>query len=233
MNYEVIGLIATLLVLLSYMGSKLRILRFVNIIGSIGFVVYGLLIHATSVWVLNGCCILVHIYKLYYDERPVRKSPGCIIIGYPGIGKSTLAITDSRYIDLESSLFNKPNGSKPSDWYETYCKVAIDLALHGYRVFVSSHLHVQVYLSSVEIPDIVKIYSCYPSIELEGYWLRKLHSRFVQSGSRKDAAAYVYCNKNYRKSVENMMRFDFNPIVIGNIDYKLDQLLENAIQKSL
>lgn len=45
-----------------------------------------------------------------------------IIIGYPGIGKSTLG-GQNDVIDLDSSNFWN-NGKRPDDWYVYYCKVA-------------------------------------------------------------------------------------------------------------
>lgn len=65
-----------------------------------------------------------------------------IIIGYPGIGKSTLAGKDHKFIDLESSNF-KIEDERSEDWYKVYCKVAEDLSRQGYIVFVSSHLAVR------------------------------------------------------------------------------------------
>ena len=64
MLYEMIGLIATSFVLLSFMLSDIRSVRIVNIIGAALFVVYGVLIGAFSTWVLNLCLILTHIYHL-------------------------------------------------------------------------------------------------------------------------------------------------------------------------
>ena len=61
-----------------------------------------------------------------------------IICGYPCIGKSTLAKTDLRFVDLESSNFKIP-GDNTDAWAERYCKVAIDLHHQGYVVFVSTH----------------------------------------------------------------------------------------------
>ena len=67
-----------------------------------------------------------------------------IIIGYQGIGKSTLAASELKYIDLESSNFwfydsETKQKVRHSNWYEMYCNVAENLSRQGYIVFVSSH----------------------------------------------------------------------------------------------
>ena len=69
---EPIGLVATLLVLISLMQSNSKRLRIINAIGSAVFVVYGLLKGALSVWILNGICFFVNLYKLYKMTKEVK-----------------------------------------------------------------------------------------------------------------------------------------------------------------
>ena len=59
-----------------------------------------------------------------------------IIIGYPGIGKSTLSTTNEQYVDMESSRFIF-NGVRPVRWAYFYARMAEDISRQGYRVFVS------------------------------------------------------------------------------------------------
>jgi hypothetical protein len=61
---ETIGFIATLFVLSSFLVSGEVKIRVINIFGAILFVVYGVLIGALSVWLLNGALLVIHIYKL-------------------------------------------------------------------------------------------------------------------------------------------------------------------------
>lgn len=61
---EIIGLCATLFVLISFTQSDVKKIRYINMIGCILFVVYGVLIHSPSVWILNLICFILHIYKL-------------------------------------------------------------------------------------------------------------------------------------------------------------------------
>lgn len=62
---EILGMIATIIVLISFLMKGERKIRTINIIGAICFVIYGLSIKALSVWVLNGALVIIHIYKLF------------------------------------------------------------------------------------------------------------------------------------------------------------------------
>lgn len=65
MNYEILGTIASVIVLISFLMKSEKNIRLVNIIGAMIFVIYGICINAFSVWFLNGSLCLVHIYRLY------------------------------------------------------------------------------------------------------------------------------------------------------------------------
>ena len=64
MNYEIIGTIASVIVLISFTFKHQKHIRMVNILGALLFVVYGLYINAFSIWFLNSALILIHVYKL-------------------------------------------------------------------------------------------------------------------------------------------------------------------------
>lgn len=64
MNYELIGTLASIIVLISFLAKGENKIRIINIIGALIFVIYGLLINAFSVWFLNGMLILIHLYKI-------------------------------------------------------------------------------------------------------------------------------------------------------------------------
>ena len=64
MNYEILGTIASIIVLISFLMKSEKNIRFVNILGALMFVVYGLCIDAFSVWFLNGSLCIVHVYRL-------------------------------------------------------------------------------------------------------------------------------------------------------------------------
>lgn len=78
MIIEAIGISATLFVLvsmcfktLSYRGSFY--MRLLNIVGSIIFVIYGILLPAWSTAILNGCLVFVNAYNLAILVRDHKK----------------------------------------------------------------------------------------------------------------------------------------------------------------
>ena len=89
-----------------------------------------------------------------------------IIIGYQGVGKSTLANKDDKFIDLESSSFwvKGENGEivRSINWYEIYVNIAENLSKQGYVVFVSSHEVVRDQLQQSK----ERVFALYPDISL-------------------------------------------------------------------
>lgn len=65
---ECIGILATLCVLVSFTQSKTNRIRIINSIGSVIFIVYGILISSFSVWFLNLAVLIVNIYKLIKER---------------------------------------------------------------------------------------------------------------------------------------------------------------------
>ncbi len=63
--YEIIGYIASVLVAISLMMSSILRLRVINLIGAACFTVYGLLIGAYPVAVVNFIIVLIDLYYLY------------------------------------------------------------------------------------------------------------------------------------------------------------------------
>lgn len=78
MNFEILGTIASIFVLISFLMKGERNIRLVNIIGAFIFIIYGILINAFSIWFLNGALLIIHILKLIrrIDEngRKTKKS---------------------------------------------------------------------------------------------------------------------------------------------------------------
>jgi len=69
---EFLGLIATILIVLSMCFKNIKIIRFINLIGSLCFVIYGLSIRALYTWIANLILIFVQIYYLimiYKEEK--------------------------------------------------------------------------------------------------------------------------------------------------------------------
>ena len=61
---EIIGVLGTLFILIAFTSNEVKRIRIINIVGSVLFVIYGLLKDAPSVWVLNSMMIFLNIYKV-------------------------------------------------------------------------------------------------------------------------------------------------------------------------
>ena len=138
-----------------------------------------------------------------------------IIIGYQGIGKSTLA---GRFntIDLESGNF-LVDGKRADDWYIPYCKIANHLSEQGYTVFVSSHAVVREELKKSK----EKVFVVCPSPELKYEWIDRLRTRWQQSGLTKDYKAYMNAIDRYEENIHELMNSGFTCSVIDEMNYSL------------
>lgn len=151
-----------------------------------------------------------------------------IIIGYPGIGKSTLAGKDYKYIDLESSNF-KINGQRSEDWYKTYCKVAEDLSKQGYIVFVSCHSAVREALRGSE--EIVAV--AFPTVK-KAAWLTKLRDRYEETNSYKDRIAYERVRDHYDEDITDLCGCDISyKIWLNNMGYDLEAEIVHLINNDI
>lgn len=150
-----------------------------------------------------------------------------IIIGYPGIGKSTLARKEDfkiphrrGLIDLESSNFNTSKYfAGKTTWCEIYCNVALDLSLQGYDVFVSSHADVydmllnDIYTSRAIIGAII------PDISLKKAWLQKLFERYLTSNEEKDKRAFDRALSHFENDIHQLENaFDFTHHIKNGVD---------------
>lgn len=73
---EMLGYVATFFVAASFLFKSIINLRIVNTIGAALFVIYGMIITAYPVAVLNGFLVLVNLYQLYRlkKEQPMSKT---------------------------------------------------------------------------------------------------------------------------------------------------------------
>lgn len=145
-----------------------------------------------------------------------------IVIGYQGIGKSTLAGRERRFIDLESSNF-WINGARAYDWYKPYCKIAEHLSSQGYIVFTSSHEVVRKELLDTKKNLVV----CFPSLELKEDWINKLEKRYKQTQLEKDYKAFMNAKDRYEENIKELERYcDLSPRIIKmkitNLSYDLE-----------
>ena len=156
---------------------------------------------------------------------------GAIIVGYQGIGKSTLAKNGNGYIDLESGNF-WIGGRRAEEWYIPYCNIAINLAEQGYKVFVSSHQVVRDYLASVPKLEPIDLYCCFPSYTLKNLWIDKLHKRYKDTGLWKDYKAWQNALERYDENIKELHQSKgFIPIVINDIHYSLLDVFKYHFKK--
>ena len=144
-----------------------------------------------------------------------------IIIGYQGIGKSTLANKDINYIDLESGNF-WIDGKRHEDWYIPYCNIANHLSKQGKNVFISSHEVVRNEL----LKSNEKVVVVFPSINLKEQWLDKLELRYKDTHLDKDYKALMNAKDRYEENIKELEKNNFIKIEIFDIDYDLEELLE-------
>lgn len=146
-----------------------------------------------------------------------------IIIGYQGIGKSTLAGKNG-CIDLESGNF-WVDGKRADDWYVPYCQIANHLSQQGYTVFVSSHEVVRNELlkSGEHVVAIV------PSPKLKDEWIKKLKDRYERTGLEKDFKAWKNAEDRYVENIIEIAEGCYNTIVLYGMDYILSDVIASIV----
>ena len=72
-SIEFVGIAAGVIVLLSFLFKNIKVIRLVNIVGAILFVIYGLLLPTYSTAFVNFALIVVHIIYLIRDELRRKK----------------------------------------------------------------------------------------------------------------------------------------------------------------
>ena len=145
-----------------------------------------------------------------------------IIIGYQGIGKSTLCARKTNCIDLESSQFNI-SGNRPDGWEIIYCRIATYLSSKGLIVFTSSHATVRELLKNRG----AKVIVCCPKKELRDQWLEKLRLRYESTHLDKDLRAYYNAVDCYEENIDDMTSEGFDICWIDSMDYDLETLINH------
>ncbi len=139
-----------------------------------------------------------------------------IYVGYPCIGKSSIAGQDN-FIDLESSNFKHlPN------WVEEYVKIAQLLNSQGYNIFLSTHKEVRDELKKQQLTFVC----IFPGIELYNRWFERLASRYKHSPSDKNLRALEHVTKHYKEDIDDLMTEDII-LVIHDIKYNLIDFIKS------
>ena len=139
-----------------------------------------------------------------------------IYVGYPCIGKSSIAGEDN-FIDLESSNFKQYN-----NWVEVYVNTAIQLSNQGYNVFLSTHKDVRNELKKKDEPYI----AVFPDLSLEKEWLNKLSFRYLKTPSEKNAAALSRWT-HFKEDISDLKKEQYH-VIIQDPYADLKLLLQDA-----
>lgn len=67
---ELVGYLASIFVAISLLMSSMKKLRYLNSVGCVLFVIYGVWVEAYPVAVMNSFCICVNIYYLMKLRKP-------------------------------------------------------------------------------------------------------------------------------------------------------------------
>lgn len=206
-KYEIIGLIGTLIVLISYTFTKTKYIRIVNCIGSVFFIVYGILVSAFSTALLNSACLVIHTIKLIQESRQSQHTSGSVLIVYHGIDKHELSKSVPNCISANIEYF-----ANPID----YIDFAIDAANRGKVVVIDFEQAACDYLSGLDNVD-VDVFLIFPDERLVYDWQDKLPKGY---------------RSNYLDDVEYMKHLPFIKIVIHRINYNLEYIASKEILKN-
>lgn len=226
-SVEVIGLLATVIILFSLTQSNTLYLRVINTVGSVLFVIYGLYIGALSVWVLNSCCAVVNIFKIINMLSNGTSKKGCIVVGYPGVGKTTLSNKYMDCIDLDSSTFDLNTQRGVFEYYHCACL----LAMKGYIVFVSSHSDLTKCI--LDFKNMVSYVAVYPSLDLEDRWKSRVISRWMTTRSAKDRRAMVRVCDHYVDDITDMKnKYEGRSIELNTTNYTPEKIYKKIRKMS-
>lgn len=67
--FEWIGYSASIFIVLSFIINQLKIIRIINMIGCICFVIYGIYFKAWPVVIPNAIVVLIQLYYLFYKDK--------------------------------------------------------------------------------------------------------------------------------------------------------------------
>lgn len=175
-------------------------------------------------------------YVLFESEVEVQDLDklGMVIVGYQGIGKTTLSKESHKFIDLESSMmFFNGTPERPEGWEELYVNYAESLANEGYIVFVSSHSGVREELSERAKKNGLKVGCIVPSKYLEDKWVDRLQERYSISQTSKDYRAYMGAKLNYGSDIDGLEddvdTLGTSLVRINDLSYNLQSKVNRAL----
>ena len=147
-----------------------------------------------------------------------------IILGYPGIGKTTLAKRyPDTFFDLESNEYDKTD----PNWAKRYIHNATLISDAGRIVFVSTHKEVQEILDNdLTIPN---VYYIIPSVKLKNCWFKKAVDRLYTTYSEKDLKALNRIKDYFEEDINNILNKENNTrgiYIIQDDNYDLKNIID-------
>ena len=145
-----------------------------------------------------------------------------IVIGYQGVGKSTMCRKHNDCIDLESSSFwfkDENNNPKRWDyWAEIYGNIAEHLSRQGNIVCTASHYVVRERLKNTAEDVAIVV----PALELRDKWVKRLYYRYLESVTEKDYKAWMNAGDRYGQDIQLMIedanKYGWKIVTIKDID---------------
>ena len=154
---------------------------------------------------------------------------GLIIIGYQGIGKSSIAGKDG-CIDLESSNFYV-DGKRDPYWYIPYTKLAMDLANQGYTVCTSAHACVVHEFETQQLLGVthikyrniggIVVFRPKAGPEWKYAWIERLQKRYDKTSLTKDYRALESAKAHFSEHMKQLDCSVFDVYTPDSLDYDL------------
>lgn len=149
-----------------------------------------------------------------------------IILGYPGIGKSSIGGKDG-IIDLEVSNFRFfDGGPKINGWEKAYINFAVDIAKQGYIVLMGTHESTVNHFSMSQNFPVGII--C-PSAKLRDQWVDRLRKRCVKTGLYKDERAFDKAIESFDRDIWKLTHSGLPCLQLCSMDYDLRNEINDLI----
>ena len=151
-----------------------------------------------------------------------------IVMGFPGIGKSTMAGKESGYVDLDSSLFSRLG----DQWFKAYADVAYALDGQGFNVFLSTHMEVVDFIGTLKSKyrSPVKVVVCAPCMGLEKFWIKRLEDRWWSAPTEENRRAWKSVEGRWSDVLLDLdmacRRYGFRRLEIEGEGYDLGLMLK-------
>lgn len=156
---------------------------------------------------------------------------GLIIIGYQGIGKSSLAGW-SKCVDLESGNFFV-GGKRADDWHIPYCQIAMNVANQGYTVFTSSHKAVcEQFLSMPRLENVAEVAIFCPRRSMRDEWIERLYLRYAKTGLEKDYKALMNAKERFEDNIVELCSCGLPVIQPSAMNYNLKDYVYKLQRKA-